>query len=1061
MGYYQKHISIPIILSMLFFLKISVNSQTTSWFSNGPSGGYVNCVSVSKSNPNIVYIGTKQSIYKSEDKGKSWIKTGFRDYEIRSLKISPISSDIVFAGTYEKGFWKTSNGGVDWVFKGLSNNTINCITVDPNDPNKIYFGSGNQMKWGGCGIFRSTDGGVTFDPLIEWTAGDYVEQINSIFIDPDNSDHIYVARVASSDYGSFFYSTDGGTNWISKRMTTSSSEGIIYVAVARDSVGQKIVYVMAKSAYDPWANPSLYKTADLGDNWEEVACPYTSTYDPDVFMIDPNNPNTIYTGVRSSVNQILTYKTDQNQWAVIPRTGLPSINSTCIDISTETNPTIYLGTSYGGIYNFTTGVSSYWSQIVSGLNETYISDIAVLPSSPDLAYACVKDEYGLFKTLDGGVNWNWLTTSKPDLLAIDPQNPSTLFAAEGDQDGSDYYIYKSINGGLGWQQIKFFGCTGNDCSTKLTDILIHPTKSNNILIATQMRWNSSLGLHGFGTVARTIDGGNSWDQLLNVSSSALAIDPNNPDIIYSGKQKSGQIWKIENAWGVRNATEITPSEGMGNITDIELDNSSNVYVSTESGLWRYNAGNWTALTLPYIDIKSLAIDRDITPNTIYAGTGDNGVFISNDGGTTWNVWNYGLKNFAITKLKIGGLKVWIGTEYGGVWCRNTPNSVTTEYDLLFTSLADMNYAKYGAGYTFDGNYIYSICGGLGELPWISTSVERFNLGNNSWTEFVTDLIPRRYCSAEYVASQKKIYIFNGDTYTNTSYTDTVEIVDVQTGDLSYSATNPYPVENGGSAVWHDKVYLFGGSNSNGFSNRLYEFDPLTSNWTRLPDMPEAKQTNGEIINGVLYVFGGYSGSVSKRIDAYNIQNSTWSYLGDMPVGISAHATTKSGENIFIVGSYDDIKFLAVYKTETNNFTQLSSNMIGRRHAGASVVRDNLYIFGGNQPSTVLKSLEYSDIIVSVREQMNNESPKEYALSQNYPNPFNPSTTIHYSIPEQSNVTLEIFDILGRRVKILVDEHKNAGNYKIEFKSQNLSGGIYFYRIKAGEFSDMKKMLLLK
>ncbi len=87
--------------------------------------------------------------------------------------------------------------------------------------------------------------------------------------------------------------------------------------------------------------------------------------------------------------------------------------------------------------------------------------------------------------------------------------------------------------------------------------------------------------------------------------------------------------------------------------------------------------------------------------------------------------------------------------------------------------------------------------------------------------------------------------------------------------------------------------------------------------------------------------------------------------------------------------------------------------------------------------------------------------RSFNLSQNYPNPFNPSTTIHYSIPEQSTVTLEIFDVLGRRVKVLVREHKNAGNYKIEFRSQNLSSGIYFYRIKAGDFIDTKKMILLR
>lgn len=168
-----------------------MNSQTTSWSNIGPDGGYVNCVSVSKSNPNIVYIGTKQGIYKSKNKGASWIKTGFRNLEIRSIKVSPASPNIVFAGTYEQGFWRTNDGGIDWIFMGLSKNTINCITFDPNDPNTIYFGSGDQMRGlddERIGVFRSTDGGETFDSILEWASHGVagLSQVNSIFIDPGN-----------------------------------------------------------------------------------------------------------------------------------------------------------------------------------------------------------------------------------------------------------------------------------------------------------------------------------------------------------------------------------------------------------------------------------------------------------------------------------------------------------------------------------------------------------------------------------------------------------------------------------------------------------------------------------------------------------------------------------------------------------------------------------------------------------------------------------------------------------------------------------------------------------
>lgn len=387
------------------------------------------------------------------------------------------------------------------------------------------------------------------------------------------------------------------------------------------------------------------------------------------------------------------------------------------------------------------------------------------------------------------------------------------------------------------------------------------------------------------------------------------------------------------------------------------------------------------------------------------------------------------------------------------------------YDILFTPLSDLNDARYGAGYTSDGDNIYSVCGGLGEYPWKSSSVEKYDITYNIWTEFATDLIPRRYSSAEYVESQNKIYIFNGDTYADNSYTDTVEIVDITTGEISYSATNPYPVEYGGSAVWNDKIYLFGGSNGSVNSDRLYEFDPAINTWTRLPDMPEAKQTNGEIIDGVLYVFGGYYGTTSKRIDSYDIANSTWSYIDDMPEGISAHAITKSDNNIWIVGSYDNIQLLAIYNVETNDFIQLSSNMVGRRHAGTCIAQDNLYVFGGNQSSSglVISSLQYADVsdLSGIFNAVNNELGDYSIVSYNYPNPFNEITSIYFSLNKPCDITIEIYDTHGRKIETLLNKFLIKGQHEVQFNGEHLSCGIYFYKIQTGDHSTVKKMLLLK
>jgi len=88
-------------------------------------------------------------------------------------------------------------------------------------------------------------------------------------------------------------------------------------------------------------------------------------------------------------------------------------------------------------------------------------------------------------------------------------------------------------------------------------------------------------------------------------------------------------------------------------------------------------------------------------------------------------------------------------------------------------------------------------------------------------------------------------------------------------------------------------------------------------------------------------------------------------------------------------------------------------------------------------------------------------PKEYNLAQNYPNPFNPVTKIRYSLPQQSNVSLIVYNILGQEVITLVNEQQPAGNYEVSFDATNLTSGIYLYKIQAGDYSDVKKMILLR
>jgi hypothetical protein len=88
-------------------------------------------------------------------------------------------------------------------------------------------------------------------------------------------------------------------------------------------------------------------------------------------------------------------------------------------------------------------------------------------------------------------------------------------------------------------------------------------------------------------------------------------------------------------------------------------------------------------------------------------------------------------------------------------------------------------------------------------------------------------------------------------------------------------------------------------------------------------------------------------------------------------------------------------------------------------------------------------------------------PTHFSLDQNYPNPFNPTTTIKFGLPTTSQVNLTVYDVLGRKVLVLVNERKNAGVHEVRFDGSNLASGVYLYRLQAGSFVETKKMLVVK
>ena len=160
-------------------------------------------------------------------------------------------------------------------------------------------------------------------------------------------------------------------------------------------------------------------------------------------------------------------------------------------------------------------------------------------------------------------------------------------------------------------------------------------------------------------------------------------------------------------------------------------------------------------------------------------------------------------------------------------------------------------------------------------------------------------------------------------------------------------------------------------------------------------------------------------------------------------------------------------FVTRYWFEIDSTDQFSTSFVD------SLILDTTYLYSGLEYGenywwrvrafNATGWSEFSDIgslvITSVEDV--NLLPVEFGLEQNFPNPFNPITTIKYSIPNETNVNLKVFNALGEQVVVLVNESKRAGNYEIEFNAASLPSGIYFYRLKAGSFIETKKMILLK
>ncbi len=222
---------------------------------------------------------------------------------------------------------------------------------------------------------------------------------------------------------------------------------------------------------------------------------------------------------------------------------------------------------------------------------------------------------------------------------------------------------------------------------------------------------------------------------------------------------------------------------------------------------------------------------------------------------------------------------------------------------------------------------------------------------------------------------------------------------------------------------------------------------------------------GSYLGRLVYVFNGDSGGIcilqnlnSPSLGSTNRDNFGVWVDGDLSYNsVGAMFTINGNENKKL--SLDTLNWTG-WKFIKIPFSDITSN--GEILFNGLYIKQNVEGSDSNQVS--FAGVQYNDPDVeSVKNNNNNSVPLTFKLAQNYPNPFNPSTTLRYTIPKQSLVTLKIYDALGRLVATLVNEVEPAGNHSVVFNADKfkITSGIYFYTLKAGEFTQTKKLVLMK
>jgi len=682
---------------------ISITTRT------GPSMDEIPIFSltIDPSNPNIVWAGTQNAkgIYRSSDGGETWQKrdngvTEGNEISFRNFGIHPTNSNIVFGGAeirtgrlgesfdQTRGvIYKTTDGGLNWRLVWVGDNLVRFVLFDYTNPQIMYASTGifDREAWEdqpdhgvGVGVLKSEDGGENWFPINNGIPDEEGSRfVGFLEMHPEDPQILFAASGNNTwGDGGVFRTTDGGLNW-----TEVISDGI-FTMVTFSPSDPDVVY--AGSGF------AVYRSDDGGDHWQKFWKPTEWTWGPPGIragvpigaVVDPDDPMTIFINNYQGGN---FKSTDGGQTWMNASKGYTGAKMGDIAINPNISAIVYaIGRS--GPFRSSNGGTDWAGLAYSPAKFPEWYAVALKPNNPQ--EVLISDELGgvILKSTNGGTSWVTVfdhptpggssCTGGPQwcqdgfkAIAYAPSNPSIVYAgmsaARRNIDGNfvaraSYGMYKSTNGGESgsWVQINTGLPTASSSLLNIHTITVHPSDPNTVYIGT---WKNG--------VFKTTNGGGSWvaknTGLTSTDARSLAIDPNNPQVIYAGLGGGAGIFKSTNGgdlWGAVNTglniecpSHLLPiggvQQGMSlqKLPDIPLDLT-------------YSA------SVPWTSIWDIVIDPT-NSQIVYAADHHAGVYLSTSGGGSWVPINEGLTMKAVTALDIAsdGQVVYAATWGGGVF----------------------------------------------------------------------------------------------------------------------------------------------------------------------------------------------------------------------------------------------------------------------------------------------------------------------------------------------------------------------------------------------------------